>query len=1113
MSDVETQADRPAATDTRGHFAWYRAVTLAERLAGVVPDASKRGTGARPPSPAEEDRLRYCLSSWKSQPPFDDLSYFQQRLALDGITEADFRDLVLERPDEIHDRLAQVPAWMSAIEAALGRPPAFEFHRLLTSRLRKNPSIGFLDVAAPFIDDALGRLRAGAATIAGRAQADAFDPDCVDALLFPSLAKSLLRLVSQTLVLELNVARVAGTLDGPTAEARFAAFIGRFRSADRLRELFEEYPVLARLIVEHTGRWVDVGLELLERLAADAAALGTAFGLGGPLGRAVDVRSGLADPHERGRSVAVVRFSSGARIVYKPKPLAIDAHFQELLAWLSAEGFTPAFRPLTIVRRDGYAWEEFVSPAPCGTLDQVTRFYERAGGLIAVLYVTEATDLHAGNLVASGEHPMLIDLEALFHPHRSPPPAAAASADALAGRWVRSSVLRIGLLPERRGTTAEYEGIDLSGLGTAQGQLTPHAVADWEGAGTDAMRLVRHRKTVEPDGNRPMLGDQAVDVLDFREALGRGFRLAYSMLAERRPALVAPDGHLRRFDRDPVSVFLRSSRTYRRLLRESYHPDVLRDALDRDRLFDRLWAEVPGDGDLTQVIGSERDDLWNGDIPCFSARPDSRDLWFGTRHIENFFPEPSVASAERLVARLGEADCARQAWFIDASLASLPGALDRWPSSIVPHTGPKADVDRLLGGAIDVGTRLEALAVRAGGTASWIGLDHEEHRVWAPARAALDLEAGVPGIALFLAYLGAVTGRDEPTVLAGEALATMHELVATRGPSIARVGGFDGLGGIIYALAHLSVLWRRPDLAFDAEALAARLPELVGDSDEVDVYAGSAGAILALRSLARALTAGRIAPIAVRCGDHLIDRLHSLGPGEGGPEQTGDGVPPGGFAFGAAGIAVACWELFRWTGLDRFRSAGLGTVERERRRTAASSPASLPGAGPDDAADDASGRGAKASRQATWRREPPWTPWSRGAVAISVSHLTGSVGRMTPPARLAVVALAEEILARGLGRNHSLGYGDVGNLDFLKQAAVVLGDEAMMRVADVTAGAVLDDIERHGWRCGTPLGIETPGLVAGLAGIGYGLLRIARPADVPSILTLEPPPEWRPHGH
>jgi lantibiotic modifying enzyme len=55
------------------------------------------------------------------------------------------------------------------------------------------------------------------------------------------------------------------------------------------------------------------------------------------------------------------------------------------------------------------------------------------------------------------------------------------------------------------------------------------------------------------------------------------------------------------------------------------------------------------------------------------------------------------------------------------------------------------------------------------------------------------------------------------------------------------------------------------------------------------------------------------------------------------------------------------------------------------------------------------------------------------------------------------------------------------------------------------AATVLNAIEAGHWRTGAPRAIETPGLLTGLAGIGYGLLRRAQPDRVPSVLALDPP--------
>jgi lantibiotic modifying enzyme len=86
-----------------------------------------------------------------------------------------------------------------------------------------------------------------------------------------------------------------------------------------------------------------------------------------------------------------------------------------------------------------------------------------------------------------------------------------------------------------------------------------------------------------------------------------------------------------------------------------------------------------------------------------------------------------------------------------------------------------------------------------------------------------------------------------------------------------------------------------------------------------------------------------------------------------------------------------------------------------------------------------------------------------------------------------------------------LCHGDLGNVDFLLLASARLADPRWPAETGRLAGAILGSIERNGWLCGVPLAVETPGLMTGLAGIGYGLLRLAVPTRVPSVLVLEGP--------
>ena len=153
-----------------------------------------------------------------------------------------------------------------------------------------------------------------------------------------------------------------------------------------------------------------------------------------------------------------------------------------------------------------------------------------------------------------------------------------------------NSVLRVGLLPHRLWANEKSEGVDLSGLGADAGQLYPQPVPFWENAGTDAMQLSRKRMTIPGGRHRPSLNGQTASALDHAGEIEAGFTELYRLLQEHRESLLSTEGVLGRFDGDEIRVILRPTQAYATMLGESFHPDLLRDALDRDRFFDHLWV-------------------------------------------------------------------------------------------------------------------------------------------------------------------------------------------------------------------------------------------------------------------------------------------------------------------------------------------------------------------------------------------------------------------------------------------------------------------------------------------------------------------------------------------
>jgi type 2 lantibiotic biosynthesis protein LanM len=1067
--------------------AWYRAVSLPERVASLHAAKHKMRNGG-----VNAELAGRRMQRWRAQAPFASGSTFDQRLAMDDMSEGELFYLLGEPTESVRDRFSPPPLWLTTLAQAFSHPPCSK-PIPLPEPLPGQERAGFLDAIEPLITQGCGTVHEGVQALVQSYSDLPFDPNTVENVLLANLPGQLLQLLSRTMVLELHVTRLRGHLHGDTPEERFQSFLERTRQRDTALAILQEYPVLARQLVVCIEHWVTFSLELLQHLCADWEAIRTTFSPENDPGVLVRVDGGVGDSHRAGRSVRIVRFSSGFQVVYKPRPMALDVHFQELLTWLNGRGDHPAFRTLTILDRGPYGWTEFVTAQGCTSSDGVQRFYECQGGYLALLYVLEATDFHSENLIAAGEHPVLIDLEALFHPRIGA--IDPKQADQFAGSRLSYSVMRVGLLPQRRGSNAESEGIDISGLGGEAGQLTPEGVPYWEAAGTDVMRLVRKRLALPGRRNRPTLNGKQVDVLEYAEAIVSGFTSMYRLILKHRGELLSSHGPLARFAADAVRVILRGTRTYGFLLRESFHPDVLRDALDRDRLFDRLWVQVEHRPYLARVITAERADLMKGDIPIFMTRPESRDLWTSSdERIDDFFGEPSMARVQRHIQQLSEEDLTRQLWFVRASLATLAMGAERATRLTYRLTEPQtmADRERLLTAARAVGDRLEALALRGEHDASWLGLTHTNERRWSLVPLEMDLYSGLLGVALFLAYLGAILREERYTVLARAALETLRRQVEGRRSIITAIGGFNGWGGLIYTLTHLGTLWDQRGLLTEAEAIVERLPALIEQDACLDIIAGSAGCIGSLTSLYRCVPSERTLSAAIQCGDRLIARAQPMEYGIGWITKVTGTTPLTGFSHGAAGMAWALLELAAVTGEERFRTAALAAIAYERSLFS-------PEAGnwPDLRDSETLGHAAN-NGQARFG-----VTWCHGAPGIGLARLH-SLRHLNDTATWAEInAAVKTTLAQGFGCNHSLCHGDLGNLELLLQASEK--DPRWRAQVNRIAAMILESIDRHRWLCGVPLAVETPGLMTGLAGIGYGLLRLAEPTRVPSVLALEPP--------
>ena len=182
--------------------------------------------------------------------------------------------------------------------------------------------------------------------------------------------------------------------------------------------------MLARLLAQCTEQWLQVVPQVLERLDTDAANIAQSLlsrDCLPPIARAV---AGVSDPHRGGQTVILFQLVTGEWFVYKPRPVDPEIAFASLLAWVSQHAALE-LRHIHTLQCDGYGWQEYVQSQPCRSPEEVQRYFQRAGMLLCLMYVFGGNDCHADNILAHGEHPVLIDLETFLYP------------DIRGSRWIR----------------------------------------------------------------------------------------------------------------------------------------------------------------------------------------------------------------------------------------------------------------------------------------------------------------------------------------------------------------------------------------------------------------------------------------------------------------------------------------------------------------------------------------------------------------------------------------------------------------------------------------------------------------------------------------------------
>lgn len=1008
--------------------------------------------------------------------------------------------------------------------AAGGEPGAPEF-------LRASDPLPFEQLLAPFV-------------LAGIEALEARVPSAVRDRFAPAAHSSLRR----HLLRELTI------IAGPTLHAIFDAFRAKTSTgayalfvADcgkgLLIEIFKSRPVLPRILSLTVEFWVESISELLQRFAADDAFIRDTIFHGAELGRVAAAEPGMSDSHARGRMVCALTFESGDRVIYKPRDLRLDQNANRLIEWFNQISPEPGLRTLRVASRPTHGWVEFARHDPLPDAAAAARYYKRAGALAAIVTALDGTDCHFENLIASGEHPLLIDVEALLYPVSAagePPELDEASAAVF--RFLTQSALNTGFFPRlESGPGGAY---DSSAVGGVEAKTTHTTRPEWLNVNTDAMELGTVPYVIPQRANAPILYGAAVDPNLYLDHLIAGFRLAYRALIARRTELLATGSPLWAMRERKTRFVFRATRIYSLFLKRLLAPEHMTSGAERSIELEKLarpYLNQPSCEPFWPLLEDELDALERLDIPHFlSPMYDESVLLESGAELKGRLKNSPLEKAFARLNALSERDLAIQERLIRESMLcrprerSGPGAgagsdLPGWRERDAPSS------DFCLATAAGIAEELWARAILTeGGGAAWFSIEAEDEdssgmRVGIQPLDPWRLYDGAVGPGLFFAALARATGRADHADWADAAFRPGVNALRGLSPEPTRegppcIGGAAGWGSLVYALTLAGDLLRRDDLR-DAAALAVdRIKiEAIQADTALDIVSGSAGALLGLLAFLESARGDVPAAEGARskaraCADRLISAAEAT---PGGPRawKTLGGKFLGGFSHGASGIALALARMAAFEGgIGR-----AGSTQRAERNGVAGKAWTLAAealAYEGTLFDESRGEWLDLRREAApGAPQPVMTSWCHGSPGMGLGRLAmmdlaQDAKEIEREIQGRIESGIERDIERALAAARAFARPDLdhlccghfGRIELLAEASRALGRPELLEDARRMAGAVLDQATLKGpWFVNTagPRGIQRPGFFQGLAGIGYGWLRLADPAMFPCVAVLE----------
>lgn len=879
-------------------------------------------------------------------------------------------------------------------------------------------------------------------------------------------------------------------------------FITYMLKEEGFRKLFDENPVLLRLISTLVKNWIDTNSLFIARLTTDITSIESNIFKSTNYCRVEKLEFDLSDPHNGGRSVIIITFDNGSRLVYKPKDVRVDASFSRLVNYLNR--FEPPIdlKNVKILCRNGYGWAQYITHEGCRNSEEMPLFFKRAGAYLALMHLLSGGDIHQENIIAHGDHPLLIDLEMLFQTATFDKKTneSATSAYVNAAKIIDESVAMVGLLPAY-GKLANNDIYDMGGL-TPQKNHRDQLV--WLETNTDGMRPERIACDSTISTNLPHFKGNYAKFEDYKNEFIEGFK-DYSKFMSKLSFESLNNILERDFYGIPVRKVIRPTKFYTMLLHRLKNPKYMSDGIlwsTQSDFICRLSNWEKKREKNWPLLKAERKALLQLDVPYFIVHSNQNEVYDINGITAALTSETGIVRVKNRLKKLGPKEISWQVKVIEqntSTMASSSSLADKISySDLVERINYTKIDDNFLIEANNIAQLLYRHAIRRKESAAWIGLDWLGDSNNAQLIAlGPNLYNGNAGISIFLSAHAAFTGSTDSKDLAIAGLSLLRKNIKHKNRAqLVRsigLGGAIGIGSIIYALTLISNYLHDDNLIDDALLYASMITdENINDDKQLDVIGGCAGLILCLIRLYSMCHSQFILETAVKCGEHLLRQ----------PRQGKEGSrswivketrnkPLNGMSHGASGFAYAMSSLANTTNNHKFMDAALECLKYE-----------------DNNFDcyQKNWPDFRISDKINWPNQ-----WCHGATGIGLARIAmlklDTLNLHPQCLNDALKSLRDAIDGTEMAGGSDLDTlccGKLGNVELLDEAGRFLDRPDLCQKAKQILINIISSSEISGdyrWNAGSKE--FNPGFFRGMSGLGYTLLRRADSQKFKNVLYWE----------